>query len=233
MNRIIVANWKMNGSINLIQEFQCLIHRLGTTVVICPPACYLPLCFSIPAMLGAQNCSYEKSGAFTGEISPKQLSELGCKYVILGHSERRSLFNETDTVVNAKAKLAIEHQLTPIICIGETLEERQENRYYQTLMSQLDRSTHDLNPQQFIIAYEPIWSIGSGLTPTVENITEVIQMIQKRMDSNCTVLYGGSVNDQNASTLSCIPTLNGVLVGGASLNVEKLQAIIDAFPPTT
>jgi triosephosphate isomerase len=229
MKRLIVANWKMNGSIQLIQNFRSLKEAPGTTAVICPPACYLPLFTGTSMKFGAQNCHSKNSGAFTGEISAKQLKELGCSYVILGHSERRAQFNETDSMINHKAAQAIEHGLIPIICIGETYEERHEGRFEQALLSQLDRSTHRLNPQRYVIAYEPIWSIGTGLVATPNDIQAVITLIQHRLGDNTPILYGGSVNDKNAKALSNIPGLNGVLVGGASLNVATFQSIVDAF----
>ncbi|MDP3935960.1 MAG: triose-phosphate isomerase [Alphaproteobacteria bacterium] len=229
MKRLIIANWKMNGSKQLIQEFRSLKDAFGTVAVICPPACFLPLLAETSMIFGGQNCHYATSGAFTGEISAAQLKELGCTYVILGHSERRSQFKETDSIVNQKAAQAIERGLIPIICMGETYEERHEGRFEQVLLSQLDRSTHRLNPQRFVIAYEPIWSIGTGLVATENDIQNVITLIQGRLGDTTPIIYGGSVNDKNAEALSNIPGLNGVLVGGASLNVPTFQSIIDAF----
>ncbi len=229
MKRLIIANWKMNGSIHLIQEFRSLKEVAGTIAVICPPSCYLPLLADTSIMLGAQNCHHANSGAFTGEISATQLKELGCTYVILGHSERRTHFNETDSVVNHKAAKAIEHGLIPIICIGETYAERHENRFEHVLLSQMDRSTHELPRHRYVIAYEPIWSIGTGLVPTQNDIQNVIALIKHRLGDDTPIVYGGSVNDKNAEALSKIPGLNGVLVGGASLNLATFQSIIDAF----
>ncbi|QOL19973.1 triose-phosphate isomerase [Candidatus Bodocaedibacter vickermanii] len=229
MKRLIIANWKMNGSIHLIQEFRSLKKIPGTEAIICPPACYLPLFSDTLMKFGAQNCHHANNGAFTGEISALHLKELGCTYVILGHSERRTQFNETDSVVNHKAAKAIEHGLTPIICIGETYAERHENRFEQALLSQIDRSTHGLPRHQYVIAYEPIWSIGTGLVPTSNDIQTVINLIQQRLGTHTPIIYGGSVNDKNAADLSNIPGLNGILVGGASLNVTTFQSIIDAF----
>lgn len=230
MKRLIIANWKMNGSKQLIQEFRSLKKTQGTEAVICPPACYLPLFSDTSIVLGAQNnCHHANNGAFTGEISALHLKELGCTYVILGHSERRTQFNETDSVVNHKAAKAIKHGLIPIICIGETYAERHENRFEQVLLSQLDRSTHGLPRHQYVIAYEPIWSIGTGLVATSNDIQNVINLIQQRLGDDTLVVYGGSVTDKNAADLSNIPGLNGVLVGGASLNVTTFQSIIDAF----
>jgi triosephosphate isomerase len=229
MKRLIIANWKMNGSIQLIQEFRSLKKADGITAVICPPACYLPLFANTSMNFGAQNCYSANGGAFTGEISAIQLKELGCTHVILGHSERRTQFHETDSQVNHKAANAIAQGLIPIICIGETYAERNEGRFEQVLLSQLDQATHRLNPRRYVIAYEPIWSIGTGLVATPHDIQNVITLIQHRLGDNTPIIYGGSVNDKNAKALSNIPGLNGVLVGGASLNVTTFQSIIDAF----
>lgn len=229
MKRLIVANWKMNGSIGLIEEFQSIQSKSNATIVICPPACYLSFWKSSNISLGAQNCYQAEKGAFTGEISPLQLKELGCSYVIVGHSERRSVFNETYSIINAKALAAIQHNLIPIVCIGETHEERQENRFKQVLLSQIDRALKGLDIKQYIVAYEPIWSIGTGLVPTNIDIIEVLNIIRDQIGMSATVIYGGSVTDKNAQSLSQILDLNGVLVGGASLNLHTFQGIINAF----
>lgn len=230
MKRLIVANWKMNGSIQLIQDFLSIDANLNETqVVICPPACYLPLLKTSLFALGAQNCHHAASGAFTGEISPIQLKELGCRYVIVGHSERRSYFQETDSLVNQKASCAIEAGLIPIVCIGETYIQRQENRFKQALLSQIDRSLQGLDSKKYVIAYEPVWSIGTGLVPTNEDIKEILDIIRQRLGSVPQIIYGGSVTEKNAQILVQIPNLNGVLVGGASLNLETFQTIIKTF----
>lgn len=227
MKRLIVANWKMNGSIQLVQELKST--SLSANVIVCPPACYLPLINSFVISPGAQNCSQLSKGAFTGEISAAQLKELGCKYVIVGHSERRNLFNETDALINQKASAAIQAGLIPIICVGETYEERNENRFKQVLLSQIDQVVHTLDIQKYIIAYEPIWSIGTGLIPTNENIKEVLDIIRQRIGLSARIIYGGSVTDKNALSLAEISNLDGVLVGGASLNIHAFQTIINAF----
>lgn len=229
MNSIVVANWKMHGSQKLIQEFHTLCPRNGVDTIVCPPACYLPFWSSSQILLGAQNCHQSTHGAFTGEISVSQLIDLGCQYVILGHSERRLQAHETDDQINAKATLAISHGITPIICIGESLEARKEHRFQQALLSQLDRSTAGLNKREYVVAYEPIWSIGTGLVPTNTEILKVFELIQNRLNADTPIIYGGSVTDKNAATLRNIPGLNGVLVGGASLNVQTFQVIVDAF----
>lgn len=229
MKNIVVANWKMNGSLELIRDIQRLHPRNGVDVIVCPPACYLPILRASSITIGAQNCHQHLQGAYTGEISAVQLAELGCHYVILGHSERRLYMGETDDLINLKAQQAIAQGITPIICIGESHEARKENRFQQTLLSQLDRSTNGLNTSKYVIAYEPIWSIGTGLVPTNDQIFEVFQLIQHRLNASPPIIYGGSVTDKNAPVLKTIPGLNGVLVGGASLNLHTFQSIVDAF----
>lgn len=229
MKRLIVANWKMNGSYQLIQEFQSIKNSSGTKVIVCPPSCYLPLFRNPSVILGAQNCHLLGEGPFTGEVSPAQLREVGCKYVIVGHSERRNLFHETSSLINKKASQAIQHGLIPIICIGETHIERQENRFKHVLLAHIDQSFRNLDAKKYIVAYEPIWSIGTGLSPTNNDIQDVLEIIHERLGRSATIIYGGSVTDKNASSLAKIPNLNGVLVGGASLNITTFQTIIDAF----
>lgn len=229
MKRLVVANWKMNGSINLIHDFQFLQNNPKTTTIVCPPSCYLPLFKPSTFALGAQNCHYAEKGAFTGEISPIQLKELGCQYVIVGHSERRTLFQENDSLINQKAAQAIEHGIIPIVCVGESYLERKEDRFKQVLLAQIDHALHNLDSQKYVIAYEPIWSIGTGLVPTTKDIEEVLEMIRSRLERSTKIIYGGSVTDKNSLILSQIPNLDGVLVGGASLNIKTFQTIIDAF----
>lgn len=229
MERLVVANWKMNGSIKLVQEFHSLQNNPKTTTIICPPSCYLPLLKPSSFKLGAQNCHQAEKGAFTGEVSPAHLKELGCQYVIVGHSERRTLFQENDSLINQKAAQAIEHGMIPIVCVGETYLEHQEGRFKQALLAQMDRALHNLDSQKYVIAYEPIWSIGTGLVPTNKDIEEVLEMIHARLGRSAKIIYGGSVTDKNILTLSQISNLDGVLVGGASLNIKTFQTIIDAF----
>jgi triosephosphate isomerase len=231
MKQFVVANFKMNGSMALIQDYMINVQSSDqVTVIVCPPACYIPLLhWSAKFSLGAQNCHHLEIGAHTGEISPRQLKDVGCEYVIVGHSERRLQFQETNEMINQKAVRAIACGLTPIICIGETYAERQEDRFQRVLLSQIDQSTHGLNPYKYILAYEPIWSIGTGLAPTAEDIQTVLRLIHKRLGSDVPIIYGGSVTDKNAGVLTTIPYLRGVLVGGASLNLQSFQHIVYTF----
>lgn len=229
MKRLVVANWKMNGSIQLVHDFQALQNNPKATTIICPPSCYLPLFKPSIFALGAQNCHFAEKGAFTGEISPAHLKELGCQYVIVGHSERRTLFQENDSLINQKAAQAIECGITPIVCVGETYLERQEGRFKHALLAQVDRALHNLDSQKYVVAYEPIWSIGTGLVPTNKDIEEILEMIRARLGRSAKIIYGGSVTDKNILTLSQVPNLDGVLVGGASLNIKTFKTIIDAF----
>lgn len=229
MKKIVVANWKMNGDVDLVKRFNQADFPTSVNTIICPPSYYIPLLHSQRFELGAQNCSKFITGAYTGESSPQHLKNLGCSYVIVGHSERRSLFNEFNGFINKKAIAATACGLKPIICIGESLIEREENRTEKVLLSQLDTVTANLKNQSYIIAYEPVWSIGTGLLPTNKDIADVAQLIRNRIGEAAAVIYGGSVSSENAETLANITALNGVLVGGASLNLQSFQQIINAF----
>ena len=247
INKLIVANWKMNTT---IREAQILAKELvqhhknhqHTQVVLCPPTVNLSAVGEIIAgsmiQLGAQNCYFESKGAFTGEISPEMLVAVGCNYVILGHSERRHIFNESNTMIQKKVIAASNVGLIPIICIGETLEERQANKTLMIIESQLRDATQLLFEKgifNVVIAYEPVWAIGTGLSATPEQAEEIHTFIR---DANSTtygnntkqipLLYGGSVNESNAQSLLAQPNIDGFLVGGASLKPESFLAICGA-----
>lgn len=224
--RWVVANWKMNGSLELVDD-TLFEFQNAENLIVCPPAPYLPLFIESEFPVGAQNCGSQFEGACTGEVSVQHLYDVGCTHVILGHSERRQYHGETDKVVQQKAALAIQVGLTPIICIGESQAEREEGRTRQSLLAQLVRSTYGLKSHQYIVAYEPVWAIGSGKLPSATEIEEVVHLIKEERSSE--VLYGGSVSDQNAHQLSQITDLDGVLVGGASLELGKLKTIVSAF----
>ncbi|MDE1463264.1 triose-phosphate isomerase [Spartinivicinus poritis] len=241
---IVIANWKMNGSLaanaNLISQLkQQLVGRRVATVVICPPAPYLTqveqLIESSNIQLGAQNASEYSAGAYTGEVSLKMLQEFGVQYVIIGHSERRVIFKETDQQVAEKCKSVVASGLIPVICIGESLEERQQGNAQAVIKKQLQAlSLGDLSGP-FIIAYEPIWAIGTGETATPEQAqemhefirTQLRELIAEQADS-IKVLYGGSVKSDNAGQLFAMPDIDGGLVGGASLQAEEFFAICRA-----
>jgi triosephosphate isomerase len=212
-------------------------------VAVCPPSLYLEAIGQAikgsTVGLGAQNCYHEAKGAFTGEISPAMLVDLGCKYVIVGHSERRQIFKETNQDVNRKVLAALAAGLGPIMCVGETLAERQANQTSHVVRSQMEGSLAGLSADQMlktVIAYEPVWAIGTGVVATPEQAEEVHADLRKLLETRYTsevaskvrIQYGGSVNAENASTLLHQPNIDGALVGGASLKADSFLAIIAA-----
>lgn len=245
MKKLIVANWKMNGSIAFIDKYFDYFNRLNRPLpkdrdyVFCPPFPYLSqvvakiTALSNPAIyLGAQDCHPEPSGAFTGDVSAPMLKDLGCHYVIVGHSERRRLdadYSDSDDLVKRKAEAVLQAELTPIICVGETLWERETGHTIDRLISQITGSLPSLDfvrsSQSIVIAYEPIWAIGTGKVPTADQITEVHAALREHLSPQCRILYGGSVTKKNAQQLLDIPNVNGLLVGGASLKPEEFVQI--------
>lgn len=234
---LIAANWKMNGDLALVQATVGALQNAECSheILICPPVIFLAnFPKSANYCLGAQNLSSEKAGAFTGEISADMIRAAGAEYVILGHSERRSLFHETDAVVLQKAQQALRVGITPIICFGETLSERQQEKTMWVLAQHLD-AVYAAHPEllaQSVIAYEPVWAIGTGLTATPEQAQQVHAFIRNhlsRYDSvaadKVRILYGGSVNAENWPTLFNQPDIDGALVGGASLKPAEFAAI--------
>ncbi len=191
------------------------------------------------AVLGSQNVSSEEHGAFTGEISVRMLTEVGVTHAIVGHSERRRLFSETDEMVNQKVLTLLAHNLTPIVCVGETKEERDGGHAKSRVTHQLTaafKSVHLKSGEHVLIAYEPVWAIGTGVTPSVQEVVEMHLFIREIMTSlfpnapagQVSILYGGSVNPENAYHLLREPSVEGVLVGGASVKIQELKAIVDA-----
>lgn len=191
----------------------------------------------IPIALGAQNCYWEESGAFTGEISPAFLAKLNVSYVIVGHSERRELFGETDDWVARKLSTVLKHQMTPILCVGETLEEREAGAAQQKVTGQVEAALADLSADQvgsMVIAYEPIWAIGTGKTATADDAQQVCQWIRSKVEqmkgpdaaAAVRIQYGGSVKSSNAAELMAQPDIDGALVGGASLDADEFARII-------
>ncbi|UPA28846.1 MAG: triose-phosphate isomerase [Verrucomicrobiota bacterium] len=237
MTKLIVGNWKMNKTsteaAQLVQEL--LKIPSGVSVAICPPFTALDRCAQLlkgtPIALGAQNVYCQEKGAFTGEIAPNMLTDLGVQYVIIGHSERRSLFFETDELVNQKVKLAQQHQLIPIICVGESLEEREQNQTLVVIERQVTAALKDVTNSNLVIAYEPIWAIGTGKTATPEIAQEVHHVIRQLLskhfnDNTIHILYGGSMKPNNAATLLAQPDITGGLIGGASLVADDFLEII-------
>ena len=248
---LIVANWKMNKTVaeaeSFIAQFLSLLpsELKDIEVAIAPPFTALhPLAKRLEGSgikLAAQNVFYEEKGAFTGEISPKMLAELGCSYVIVGHSERRRYFGETDEMVNRKVRAALSCSLTPIICIGETLEERENEKTMEVVGSGLSEALKGVeleDPLSVVIAYEPIWAIGTGHTATPDQANEVHEFIRKKLmegfgekiGEGIRIIYGGSVNAVNVSNLFKEREIDGALVGGASLKPDSFATIIRLSP---
>lgn len=221
--KIIVANWKMNGDLELVAKFikEINLVRTENTVVVCPPAALITSFSDFRYHIGAQNCSCEDCGAFTGENSPKLLKSLGCRYVIIGHSERRTLFNETNESVYKKWEAIVRNGMSPIVCIGETSEER--SSWKETISNQL-KPFIGKQIDSTIVAYEPVWSIGTGQIPEISEITDVLTFVRDLLKTNTKLLYGGSVNSKNAPSI--LNNADGVLVGGASLKSAEFSKII-------
>ena len=190
--------------------------------------------------VAAQNCADKASGAYTGEVSAEMVASTGAKYVILGHSERRAYYHETVGILKEKVLLALENNLTPIFCIGEVLEEREANRHFDVVKSQITSSLFDLSKEDFskiVLAYEPVWAIGTGKTATSDQAEEMLAYIRsivadkygKEAAEDTTILYGGSCNAKNAPELFAKPDIDGGLIGGASLKAADFKAIIDAW----
>ncbi len=243
---IIAGNWKLNKTNREAIELVTLcIRDLGDIaeidVVVCPPFTALSdvsdLLTDSNIGLGAQNLFWEETGAYTGEVSALLLKDIGVQYVILGHSERRQYFAETDEAVNKKIRAALKHQLTPIVCIGEVLKEREENKTFDVIKKQFNRSLSDLTNQEIekiIIAYEPIWAIGTGKTATPQQAQEVHRFIRelltekynREIAETVRIQYGGSVKPDNIAELADQPDIDGALVGGASLQQGSFVAIV-------
>jgi triosephosphate isomerase len=224
MSKIIVANWKMNGSFDFIDSFfSNFTAPSKNQLIVCPPFPYLPLIKKKNVTVGAQNCSQHLSGAFTGEVAPTMLKDIGCDYVILGHSERRQYHHESNELIRAKSNIALDAGIIPIICVGESKEVRESGLHVETVLNQTKEST----PTQlgnFMIAYEPVWAIGTGLTASEDDIAEMHTALRQLLPT-IPLLYGGSVNKENSQSIMSIINVNGVLVGGASLKPDDLMAI--------
>ncbi|RMH52764.1 MAG: triose-phosphate isomerase [Zetaproteobacteria bacterium] len=236
---LIAGNWKMNGVLAEAREFVRNLEENPAPerveVALMPPFTLLhPLAEKLSARgirLGAQNVYYEPKGAFTGSISPLMLRDAGCHYVILGHSERRDIMGESDEVIHHKLLAAWDAGLEPILCIGEHLEERKGGATNAVLERQLALLEGTDPKKALTIAYEPVWAIGTGVTPTHDEVRDAHAFIHERLHSfgrDCRVLYGGSVNPKNAAGLLSLEGVDGALVGGASLKAESFSRIIAA-----
>jgi triosephosphate isomerase len=242
---LVVGNWKMHGGIAEGRELASgvrdgLKRPRGVEVALCPPFTSLPAVAEVlkgsPIGWGAQNCHWEDKGAFTGEIAPGMLVELGCRLVILGHSERRSLFRETDEEINRKVTAALRHGLQPLLCVGETAEERRQGLTFTVVEGQLRAGWAGLAADQIarsILAYEPVWAIGTGVNATPAQAAEVhgylrgivSELASKETAQSLRILYGGSVKADNAAVLIQEPDIDGALVGGASLQAQSFITI--------
>jgi len=242
--KIIAGNWKMNLEAKDARDLYSAIVSMdvpeGVKVIVSPPGIYLSEFAKIPsagAVLAAQNCSNEDVGAYTGEVSAKMLKSLGLGHVILGHSERRELYGDTDKIVGEKVLKAIQNGLSPIFCCGELLEERENNEQEMVVANQIREGLFNLTVaeiQKVIIAYEPVWAIGTGKTASAKEAQEmhafIRSIIAKRygdeVGNGLSILYGGSVKVDNAETLFSCPDVDGALIGGASLKAFDFQKIV-------
>lgn len=242
---IIAGNWKMN---NTIKEAEDLVAGIkskdlneGVEAVLCVPYTSLAkvgeMIKDSNIKLGAQNLHWEESGAYTGEVSPLMLKELNVDYVIIGHSERRQYFNETDETVNKKVKSALEHGLKPIVCVGESLEEREDNIEKEVIKNQLTEGLRDLAKEDFndlVIAYEPIWAIGTGKSATSEDANDMCKFIRESINDLFSdvgdlvrIQYGGSVKPTTVDELMGMDHIDGALVGGASLKTDDFVSLVN------
>ena len=244
--KVIAGNWKMNmlpdQTIRFIDELAPLVKDTKNEVILCVP--YTDLFYALLTAqntnikIGAQNMHWEENGAYTGEVSGKMLKSIGVEYVIIGHSERRAYFGETDETVNKKIKAAFANELKPIVCVGESLQEKEDGKTEEIITSQTRLALNGLNHEQVkntIIAYEPIWAIGTGKTATSEDANNSIKAIRGQIEKiygkdvadEVIIQYGGSVKSANAQELFMTSDIDGALVGGASLKTEEFEKIVN------
>ena len=246
--KVIAGNWKMNKlpneTISFFEELAPLVKNTKNEVIICAP--YTDLFYAILSAqntnikIGAQNMHWEENGAYTGEVSPQMLKSIGVEYVIIGHSERRQYFAETDETVNKKVKAAHNVGLKPIVCVGETLSQRESGKAKEIVTNQIKSGLKDLTKNEImstIVAYEPIWAIGTGKTATKEDANETIKWIREELENiygkenadKVIIQYGGSVKSENAKELFEMSDIDGGLVGGASLKPDEFAKIVNAI----
>ncbi len=228
---IIVLNNKSNLDKEEFLDYNTKLELIETKheLILCPSTINIPYATHEDYKLGAQNISKFNEGAHTGEVSASQLVSNDVEYAIIGHSERRELENETDEDINMKIKMALKNNITPILCIGETKDERDNNEYQEVIAKELSFAIRELLEEEIekmIIAYEPIWSIGTGVIPTIDQINEVFGLIKEYLPNN-KVLYGGSVNEDNIEELNSCEHIDGYLLGGLSLELDKLQVFLE------
>ncbi|MBU3758990.1 MAG: triose-phosphate isomerase [Candidatus Omnitrophica bacterium] len=242
----IAGNWKMfktvSEAVSLVQTIKAGVsHKTDCDIVVCPPFTALSAVSKTledsSIDLGAQNMHFESEGAFTGEVSPLMLKDVRCRYVVLGHSERRQHFKEDDALINKKVKTAVKYSLVPILCIGETLAERESRQFFEVVKKQFDESLQGLTGEdvsKIVLAYEPVWAIGTGQTATPEQAEQMHSYVRRLLNekygneiaSRVPILYGGSVKPDNIGQLMRKPNVDGALVGGASLKAETFTQII-------
>lgn len=247
---IIAGNWKMHKTIKESEEFifqlnARLISNPYRQILLCVPFTMLHAASEAaqnsPIQIGAQNMHFEEKGAFTGEISPVMLKDAGSNHTLIGHSERRILFGETNEDINKKIKAALKFEIMPILCVGESLEEREAGKLQSVLQTQVEKALDGVSAtdvEKIVIAYEPIWAIGTGKTASAQDANyahEIIRNILEKkynaeLAKNMLILYGGSVNPDNIAQLMCMPDINGALVGGASLDVESFTKLVNFTP---
>ena len=246
--KVIAGNWKMNmlpnEAMNFISSLEPTAKNANPEIILCVP--YTDLFYSLltaqntKIKIGAQNMHWEENGAYTGEIAPKMLTSINVEYVIIGHSERRQYFAETDETVNKKLKAAIKHELKPILCVGENLKQRELGLENEVVSQQIELAFEEIQKQDarnIIIAYEPIWAIGTGKVATSEDANNMAIQIREKIakiydeetSQNITILYGGSVKPDNAKEIFETSDVDGALVGGASLKVEEFEQIIKSI----
>ena len=246
--KIVAGNWKMNKSLQegvaLVNELKEVVKEPKCEVVVCTPFIHLATVAEMlkgtPMKLGAENCADKASGAYTGEVSAEMVKSTGAEYVILGHSERREYYKETGEILKEKVQLALGNGLKVLYCIGESLEERDAEKQNEVVKRELEESVFNLSAEQFadiVIAYEPIWAIGTGKTATAEQAQEIHAYIRScvaerygaQVADDTTILYGGSCKASNAPELFSKPDIDGGLIGGASLKAADFKGIIDAW----
>ncbi|MFS0559730.1 triose-phosphate isomerase [Terribacillus sp. 179-K 1B1 HS] len=245
---VIAGNWKMNKTISEAKEFiEATKAKIPSSdkveAIVCSPALYLTELVKqtegTDLKIAAQTMHYEESGAFTGEISPTALKSIGVEYAVIGHSERREYYNETDESVNKKTHAALQHDITPIVCIGETLEEREADKTNEVVGGQVEKALEGLSAEQVakvILAYEPVWAIGTGKTATAQQANEVCTFIRNVVSEKVSaeaadavrIQYGGSVKPANVDELLSESDIDGALVGGASLEADSFLALVEA-----
>ncbi len=232
--KILALNHKMNMNLEEIDNYILRFNNINFNnilCIVCPSSIYLNKFKQENYYLGSQNVGMIEKGALTGEISVNQLNSLNVNYSIVGHSERRTLLNETDEMINSKLKLMFNNDIIPILCVGETKEQYDNNKTIEVIKNELINDLKNIDFNKIIIAYEPIWSIGTGLVPTTAEISNVISLIKEIIKNNfnaeATVLYGGSVNENNISELETITSVDGYLVGGASLKIDSVKKMVE------